>query len=344
MVLFHARFFVHEHGFDKKLEPWVGSGAIGVDLFFVISGFIMVHTTWRSDGSVASSKRFLVRRLARIWPVYVVHMALYLLVFVDHKGLPGDKAEWWKVLRAVLFYPQEAGSEPFFGYPPLGIGWTLNYEVWFYLLFGASMLAGRRRWQVFFASMAFFLVVLPLALTGHVHGDAYASYHVHHALLAEIMNPMIWDFAAGVLIGLVYRSHVRLRPLALRLGFVALTAGVVVWQYVTRFHQGHGPSRWGLPIACLVLALALAHKERPIWVPRPLLWLGEISFSLYLVQRLPQMALMSRFRGPHEAFFHTIAWFWLGTLMCVLLAWVSYVVLERGLAERVRVWLLARLT
>jgi exopolysaccharide production protein ExoZ len=304
----------------------------------------MVHTTWRSDGTVTGSKRFLIRRLARIWPVYLVHTALFLLLFAGHKGLPGDTAEWWKVLRGLLFYPQQAGDEPFFGYPPLGVGWTLNYEVWFYLLFGASMLAGKRRWLVFFAALAFFLIVLPLALTGRVRGDAFGSYGVHHPLLAEVMNPMIWDFGAGVLIGIIYRSRFRVRPTALRLGLVALTSSVVIWQYVTRFHEGHGPARWGGPIACLVLALALQHKQRPIWVPRPLLWLGEISFSLYLVQRLPQMALMSRFRGAHEAFFHTIAWFWLGSLLAILLAWVSYVVLERGLAERVRVWLLARLT
>jgi peptidoglycan/LPS O-acetylase OafA/YrhL len=276
--------------------------------------------------------------------VYAVHVALYLLVFVDHKGLPGDTAEWWRVARSLVFYPQQASDAPFFGYPPLGVGWTLNYEVWFYLLFGASMLAGKRRWPVFFALLAGFLIVLPLVLTGGVHADAQLAYRVQSPFLALTMNPLVWDFGAGVVIGLVYRSRLRLRPLVPRLAFVALGLGFVIWQYATAYRAGHGPTRWGPGIACLVLALALAHKERPIWVPRPLLWLGEISFSLYLVQRIPQMALMSRFRGAREAFFHTVSWFWLGSLLCIALACVSYWLLERGLAERIRVWLLARLT
>src|SRR5439155_17445567 len=136
-------------------------------------------------------------------------------------------------------------------------------------------------------------------------------------------------------------SRIAVRSTLIRLGFVAVTGAAVLAQYVSGFRSSHGPLRWGLPIACFVFALALQHKARPIRVPRPLLWLGEISFSLYLVQRIPQMALMTRF--PQASFFHGIAYFWIGTLMVLALAWASYLVLVRWLSERVRVWLLARL-
>ncbi|HTJ43901.1 MAG TPA: acyltransferase [Kofleriaceae bacterium] len=339
VVFFHAHFFVDNASFRAWSERYFGSGAIGVDLFFVISGFIMVHTTTRAPATARSGVRFLARRLARVWPVYAAHTIFYVLLIHGHDGLPGEHVAWTKLERSLAFYPQQVTDEPMLGFPSLGVGWTLNYEAWFYLLFAASMFAGTRRWAVFFGALAATLVALPLALAGDLRWSAFGSYHAGSPMLALVMNPMIWEFGAGVGIALLYRSRVRLRSPIARGVLLVATAAFVLVRYFDGNPLVYGPSRGGLPVALFVLALTLQHKERRITIPKPMLWLGEISFSLYLVQRLPQKALMTNFKD--ESFFHTITWFWLGSLVAIALATISYFVLERGLSERVRKWLLA---
>jgi exopolysaccharide production protein ExoZ len=344
VVLLHAHLAVDEPGPRAWGDRYFGDGAIGVDLFFVISGLIMVHTTLRARTTPVGGARFLARRLARIWPVYAAHTFLYLLVLKGHRGLPGHPTAWAAVGRALLFYPQKATGAPFYGYAPLAPGWTLVYEAWFYVLFAISLATGRRRWAVFFGLGAATLFVLPLVLTGTWHADAYEAYPFRIAMLAVVTNPLVAEFAAGAMIGLVYHGRWRLRSPLARAALLLVSTGLLLTQYFTHFHSGHGPTRWGGPVVLFVLALTLQERERPMIVPRGLrwlLWLGEISFSLYLVQLLPQTALRSRF--PEVAFFHSFAWFWLSIALAIALAWVSYELLERRVSERVRRWLLARL-
>src|ERR1041384_8332317 len=79
VVLFHGRGVITGPAYLDLGDRLFGCGAIGVDLFFVISGFIMVHATWKLDGSGRSVAQFLVKRLTRIWPVYVVATFAFLV-------------------------------------------------------------------------------------------------------------------------------------------------------------------------------------------------------------------------------------------------------------------------
>jgi hypothetical protein len=105
----------------------------------------------------------------------------------------------------------------------------------------------------------------------------------------------------------------------------------------------HGMTGWGPAMIVMVLALALWNKERPIRVHPALLWLGDISFSLYLVHRIPQLALRRYIPHGHASLAGGGGYVLFTIVASLILARFSYRYLERGLSERVRRALLARL-
>lgn len=325
VVLYHCRGVLFAPTYGDLGERLFGWGAAGVDLFFVVSGFIMVHATARADGSLAGALEFLAKRLARIWPVYMIWMAIDIIVVerLTHIG--------WSLPKSIVFYPSSTKPAPMFGRTPNTVGWTINYEVWFYVVFALSLLT-RRRWLTFAALMATFTIVIPLAVTGSLHTSAYDNYELPTAILRLAADPMTWDFAAGVAIGLIYRARFQLRHTgALKLAVILAVAGEI-WLLGSGFRQGYGPAAWGGPIMITVFALALWDKHHRIRVPRWMIWLGDVSFSLYLIHRIPLIAGLALPRELSSGFPYIVA----VIAVSLVLAELSARYLERGLAERVR--------
>jgi exopolysaccharide production protein ExoZ len=126
-------------GGDPRVFDWAYLiGPSGVDLFFVISGFIMTVTTAQLTRGVRSARSFLLRRVCRIYPAYLVVTAAIFLVYLWRPDLVNSsQATRPDILASFLLLPQE-------GLPLLLVGWTLVYELYFYLVFAATLLAPRR--------------------------------------------------------------------------------------------------------------------------------------------------------------------------------------------------------
>ena len=109
-------------------------GDLGVAAFFVVSGFVMVYAHGRDFGEPGAPARFMLRRIGRIAPFYwVVTLGYAAKLAVD--GAPPSVAD---VARSLLFIPYgEAGD--LYGRPVLGQGWTLDFEMIFYLVFAAAL-------------------------------------------------------------------------------------------------------------------------------------------------------------------------------------------------------------
>ncbi len=279
VVVTHARRFFFDSPWQGFAQHYMFPAAQGVDLFFLVSGFIMVYTTMRSDGSAQYSAEFLLKRFARIWPVYAVMIAINAVLQVVWMD---PVSSWHAVATSLAFLPVETRHPPYLGLP-LSIGWTLNFEFYFYLVFGLSLLAGRYRWLAFFGWMLATLVVVPLASTGTVSLLADHDYAIGICSIDEIVNPIVWDFVAGTAVGLLYVSPARIRNRNLSLALVVAAFALVCWWSFSGIVAFHGMARWGLPLAILFAVLALAAKSRELWFPRALVWLGGISYSLYLL-------------------------------------------------------------
>ena len=121
------------------LFPWLA----GVDIFFVISGFIMVYASSRWFGSARAPRVFLAHRIARIVPLYWATMMVYLAVLLLTPWLLNSEylAPHF-VIASFLFIP--AARPDGLVQPLYSLGWTLNYEMFFYALFAIAIAFPRR--------------------------------------------------------------------------------------------------------------------------------------------------------------------------------------------------------
>ena len=353
VVLWHASRYLGPYGSGAGAVVFGPGAGMGVDLFFMISGFIMFHTTRESDGTWRALGDFAIKRVARIWPVWIVALASALLLRADASYFadPSKLAWLWHSLMFVPTAGAPADVPPLYGTPVLGVGWTLNYEMYFYAFFGIAMLFGRWRWTAFCAWLLATLVLVPL-LTGRLaqpadwlsivepsNGYGYASRY-----LGMTTNGIVWLFAAGVAIGAI--SHA-LPPVAsvrlLRIAACGTVAAVAV-QYVSRIHAYHGISHWGLTLVPLLLAAVMLDRRERIRLPRALIRLGDISFSLYLFHPIVQDAFDVLVAGALPVFLRTgVAAMLITTAASILVAAAAYRVLERGLCESLRRGLRQRL-
>jgi peptidoglycan/LPS O-acetylase OafA/YrhL len=330
VVLTHARyFFLNTSGWplaDQLLQP----GAAGVDLFFVISGFIMAHTTWNAGRSDAG--KFLARRLTRIWPPYAVMTLLWALAIGG--GLSGlIHGGWRPLLRSLFFIPVDPAAPPFFTMV-LPVGWTLVFEFYFYLSFAFALLFGRWRWLVLVAWIGLTAVLLPASVqewTGDV--QQFRGFGRLYAPVAS--NPFMLEFLYGVAAAWVYRSPLRIASERMCWNLLLLVAPAALWACYTHFLPFHGPLAWGLAAGAIVTAMALAGKTIRLNFPPALLWLGTISYSLYLTHTFTQHFLVHWGEKNHVNT-HTWDFVWVTTCICFVVAYVYFELVETRLTSLLR--------
>jgi peptidoglycan/LPS O-acetylase OafA/YrhL len=339
VVLFHGSRFISPYGEGLGFRLFGSGGQMGVDLFFVISGFIMVHTT---SGPNASAKDFAIKRFSRIWPVYVAISLAYALHGYGWGILDNPEAVR-RLTSTVLMVPIGNTDAVVISYPALPVGWTLNYEVYFYLVFGLSLLFGRWRWVAFFGWIGLSLLAVPF-LVGSVpsisplanYGTPEVNYGFTNGLAALATNPLVWLFVAGVVIGLINRTNVRL-PAFWASVLAASALSIYAFQYASGWQAQHNIAQGGLIASVLVLALVVANKTVAFHVPRQLVLLGNVSFSLYLlhpwVQERTEASFVANGWGDYARGF---SFLFLTTAIAIVLAAISYRVLERGLGEWVK--------
>ncbi|SAL12462.1 acyltransferase 3 [Caballeronia udeis] len=344
VVLYHGSRFISPYGTGVGDLLFGAAGSMGVVLFFIVSGFIMVHTTARSDGSARYVVQFLIKRFSRVWPVYAVASVTFVFVVLNGTEFLRGHGHIRQLICTLLFVPTGDGVSPDFGFPVPSVGWTLNYEMYFYTVFALSMLFGRARWLVLATWLCVTLLLVPY-LHGNVTLDTYTDYGFRHAYLKLMTSPIVWQFAAGVMIGLIYRSPIAIRDKAALNLLMFVSVSFVAWQYMSRFRLGHGVAEWGLSLIPAMLVFVLASKRLALLTPVALTYLGDISFSLYLWHPLVQEGLPIPFSSMgHGDLTNGFSFLFLTTAVSIVVAVMSHRLLERGLAEQVKKLLLRYLS
>ena len=158
-------------------------GMFGVDLFFVLSGFVICMVTENKSSSVP---RFCFDRVARIVPVYwLMTSGLFLLVLAKPDLLNTSTADFGNYLKSLFFIPhiREAGGV----YPLLMPGWTLNYEMLFYMVIGCGLIVCRNALTLFTGGAMLLLYVLGASL----NEEGAMSHFLHSSLLFEFLLGML---------------------------------------------------------------------------------------------------------------------------------------------------------
>ena len=288
VVVFHIQGELRHRGLGDPF-PDLTVGAFGVDLFFVISGFIMVYASAPLFGVAGARLNFMLKRIARIAPLYWAFTTVFALIALVLARLPGHPAASpAHILASYLFIPA-ARPEDGAIFPTYSLGWTLNYEMFFYLCFAAA-LGVRRAVAVPLVSAALILLVAAGSLATLPWPLAYWS------------NTLSLEFVFGMLIA-VFTLAGRRVPARFGLLLVAgAVAAVVIYvPYIDSLSSLRGLA-WGLPAAAVVaaaLGLEVAATSLPM---RLMVRLGDASYSLYLVHSaffIAAFALLSRVIDPH---------------------------------------------
>lgn len=264
VVLTHATFYASER-LVPGLPIWA-SGAAGVDVFFVISGFVMLVSSHALPGGAESARAFAIRRLTRIVPLYWLATTLKLLAVLAVPGaLLHSQIDVGHIVRSYLFLPSmnEAGELK----PVLGVGWTLNFEMFFYALFGLALLL-RRSPIRFVTGVLVGLSALALLRTPDWPAIAFWA------------DTVVLEFVAGMAIAHWTLAGRRL-PTPVALGVLAIGLVGLLWPW------GAVPDMlrvvtWGVPAALIVAAVASLEPVLQGRVPRSALLLGDSSYALYL--------------------------------------------------------------
>lgn len=253
--------------------PWEA----GVDVFFVISGFVIVYASADLFGRWQSISGFLVRRIVRITPLYwLVTSLLILVALLGPVALNDPLGDGVRYVVASYFFipwPRPDGAMQ----PVFRLGWTLNFEMLFYLIV-ALCLPFRRGVALAIVPAA----VIALAVAG-------ASLGLAQPQLAFWTDPIIIEFAYGVLLAACLFRGVQLSPLA---RLTLLIVGLLMMALDGTTHGINRAFSFGLPAACLVAAAALG-TERPMrpGLARLCVLLGDVSYALYLTHLFPMRAL-----------------------------------------------------
>lgn len=259
------RILISENGLAEA--PLIGglflNGYGGVDLFFVISGFIMVWVTQRAVPGVATSADFLFARFLRVYPMWWMAAGLMLAYALNVQIL--STLATGEIVEEPIRYSTSYLLKSFFllpqlEFPVLAVGWTLIHEIYFYAVFAVLLLLPRT-----------FLHWGLLVWGGLVVASSFAGLPAPTAenFLTLAVHPMTMEFIFGAIAGLVVTSGIRWRG-----GFMTLFASL--WLTSSFCLQGTPDEHamlwgrvmlFGLPCTALVYGVAtLDAEERAAWL------------------------------------------------------------------------------
>ena len=238
------------------------AGHAGVDLFFVLSGFIIMSVHFRDIGQPQQLSTYARRRFDRVMPLYWLALALTIAMGVL-AGHSAPSTPWVLWSASLLPSPHE---------PILGIAWTLQCEVVFYVFF--ALLIYNPASGV--AAMGSWLIGLLAALV--LPASYFAPLLIFNAFGLEFFFGMT---AAWV----VLRGSVSAPRLLATVGAVAFIAALVAESAGYLFGFGVAARfAYGVPAALLICGLATTERSRSLAVPSWLISLGGASYSIYLFQ------------------------------------------------------------
>lgn len=308
VLVTHATFYTSTR-LDPDVTVWE-AGTAGVDIFFVISGFVMMITSGSFVHRPQGWRYFAMRRLVRIVPMYWIATTAKIATVLILPGVALRSAlDPQHVLFSYLFLPtvNEVGRVE----PVLGVGWTLTFEMFFYAVFAVSLLL-RLNPLAFVGS-----VMVALSIWGFVGADSTSPWAIY-------LSPVTLYFVVGMVIAALVKRGLQswlwaLLAACAGAATVLVLLGALDWSAST-------PFRFSV-IVGLVTATVLAEPWLRRVLSKKLLFFGDASYSIYLFHPLlaPMVPMALGVMGVQIA--------WLSVVGAIVWALVVtsfiYIVVER---------------
>lgn len=250
-----------------------GAGDRGVDLFFVLSGFIISFNHARDVGKPDRVTSYLYKRFSRVMPSVWIMTLVAAVFYAFHFGGVAKEAklDTGNFLASMFLLPQQQPAL-------VNVTWTLKYEIFFYGLFALAILHRR----IGLAALLAWQLAVLLQLAGVLHAS--------HWLVAYYLRPICLEFGIGMLMAQVVAHTTQWsRPARWACGSaLVLGLGVVVGGLLDEGLAGRHSLEtvrvlvYGVAPGAVILALVTCERTGRLPVPKALVWLGSISYALYL--------------------------------------------------------------
>ena len=286
--------------------PIIGFGIWGVDIFFVISGFIMMYVTENNQ------KNFLIKRIIRIVPLYwILTLGVFSIAIFYPDLLNNTTANFEHLIKSLFFIPFDKNGSGHF--PILFLGWTLNFEIIFYILFSISLIFSKKN-KLILSSV---FIVLFLLFNSFLSDKYFIS--------ASYFDFIFFEFIFGMAAFVIWKKFKNKIPLNLFnhlifLLFLFLTTFILNYFYTIRSIS------YGVP-ACILLIYFLFFLNDKRF-PKIFVTLGDASYCIYLLHPYIVQSFYKIFEiGKHgliiESFFTMII-----TILVCLISILIYKLIE----------------
>jgi len=312
VLLTHSTFYASER-LDRHFGVW-GKGASGVDIFFVLSGFVMIYSSQRLFGTPNGWKIFAERRVVRIIPIYWIATTIKLIALLATTGyVLHAQFRVANTIESYLFLPAYNSEGTIT--PVLGVGWTLNFEMFFYLLFTLALLL---RVNVF----KFVGGVLALCALGAFFRQPdwpAVSFYLDTRVLAFFYGMLI----ASVCLTGKHVPRFGAIPLMI-LGFAGLLG---TWP---RLNLLHG-LQYGIAAGLIVYSMA-SLEDLLTQIPRFVLYGADASYAIYLFHPFIAPAVPSVLMKLH------LQYPWLSVICSVVLALTGGCLVHQFIERPITEW------
>lgn len=281
VMLSHLYIIDQKYNAHPLLPEGLLFGMAGVDIFFVISGFIMVYitTSW-TEPSAKRIPEFIFARILRVYPLYWIVSAALLIVYLIRPDMvfSGSSGEP-NLVKSFLLLPDST-------FPLLEVGWTLIHEIGFYIIF-AGLLTLRKSLRLW-GLLIWASIVVITASTGLNNTLIMTTY---------LLSPLTLEFIAGGIVGWFFtKVPTRFLPLiathAMLSSIAAIAAYNIIGDKDVIFRHWPRTLIFIIPASLIVLLLALRDKSGKS-CPKAFVTLGDWSYALYLTHILT-LSLLGR--------------------------------------------------
>lgn len=328
VVLFHFRADLNKVYTQQDLGDLLfGSGMAGVDLFFIISGFIIVVSTSRVESN--SGVKFILRRVFRIYPLLIFSVFMFWILMTDMKSFT---LLFKSIVPMQLNYNEPS---PYYGYNMLNPAWTLTYEIYFYAVFFVGMLISHRYMAIISSSLILLTMVAVQKYYGHLFINANLSVDASpdNSLLPLIKlasSPMLIEFVIGMVLAELYikipaaRSRVNLWPIVL------LGCTIYFILFASKAYFSHGILGFGAWSLFVIIPFLIYEKTAEVKPNRILAFLGDISYPLYITH-IVTAVIVSNYNAyvPAYSYATGVSMLLIYLTCSILFAYICHVFIEK---------------
>jgi peptidoglycan/LPS O-acetylase OafA/YrhL len=316
VVMYHANLAGNHFLHGEGRYDFLNYGYLRIDFFFVLSGFIIYHTTSHQSGKRRTLNTFLALRMARIFAPYLP-LAIAFGLLYTFPIVASEANREWSWVPTLTLIP--------WGLPPaLSVAWTLQHELAFYLIFGLLFFSG-------FLWLGLFLWLVTILWFSMLANQALPEP------FATALAPINIEFIFGLL------AAAFARDIGKRLELALLWAGAAVGAWIALGAVRELSVFVGAAIALLIPSLVRAETNGGFSTPSTLVLLGDASYSIYLIHPL---AIAVSARLLRDAWIPVSVE--IGLVVMVLgsigAGLLYYLLFERHAHSFLRNWILARAT